>query len=104
MVLELKSEIVGQQNRYPDNNFSTLIIEDGELKPVIVDISSPPEAYHLMHFYSEMKFNTFKKVSSTLAFSVQNIFNIAYRDYLNRQRFFADEMGRNFQIQLKINY
>lgn len=104
LVLELKSEIVGQQNRYPDNNFSTLIIEDGELKPVIVDISSPPEAYHLMHFYSEMKFNTFKKVSSTLAFSVQNIFNIAYRDYLNRQRFFADEMGRNFQIQLKINY
>jgi predicted transglutaminase-like protease len=23
---------------------------------------------------------------------------------LNRQRFFADEMGRNFQIQLKFNY
>jgi iron complex outermembrane receptor protein len=29
---------------------------------------------------------------------------VAYRDYLNRQRFFADEIGRSFQIQLKFNY
>jgi len=35
---------------------------------------------------------------------VQNILNVAYRDYLNRQRFFADEIGRSFQIQLKFNY
>jgi len=104
LILELKSEIVLKQNQYPDTNFYTNIIKDNELKSVLVDISTPPPAYHLLHFYSEIKFNTFKKATTTVAFSVQNIFNISYRDYLNRQRFFADEIGRSFQIQLKFNY
>jgi iron complex outermembrane receptor protein len=104
LLVELKSEIATRQNRFPNNNFKTNIIVDQELKEVEVDISTPPKGYQLLHFYSEMKFNTFKKASTTLAFSVQNIFNTAYRDYLNRQRFFADEMGRNLQLQLKINY
>jgi iron complex outermembrane recepter protein len=104
LFLELKSEIVLEQNRYPDNNFYTNIIVENELQEVLVDISTPPSAYHLLHFYSEMKFNTFKKMTTTVAFSVQNILNVSYRDYLNRQRFFADEIGRSFQIQLKFNY
>lgn len=104
LLLELKSEIVTRQNRFPDTNFKTNIIVNQELVEVEVDISTPPKGYQLLHFYSEMKLNTFKKASTTLAFSVQNIFNTAYRDYLNRQRFFADEMGRNLQLQLKINY
>ena len=104
MKLELKSEIVLRQNQFPDNNFTTNIVVNNELTPVLVDISTPPAAYQLLHLYSEMKFETFGKSTTTIAFSVQNILNTNYRDYLNRQRFFADEMGRNFQIQLKFNY
>jgi iron complex outermembrane receptor protein len=104
LLLELKADVVFRQNRYPDNNFTTNIIINDELSPVIVDISSTPAGYGLIHFYSEMKFKLSKKIASTVAFSVQNITNTSYRDYLNRQRYFADEMGRNFQIQLKINY
>jgi iron complex outermembrane receptor protein len=104
LLIELKSEIATRQTRFPDNNFKTNIIVDQKLVEVDVDISTPPKGYQLVHFYSEMKFNTFKKASTTLAFSVQNIFNNAYRDYLNRQRLFAYEMGRNLQLQLKINY
>jgi iron complex outermembrane receptor protein len=104
MKLELKSEIVLRQNQFPDTNFTTNIVVNNELTPVLVDISTPPLAYQLLHFYSEMKFETFGKSTTTIAFSVQNILNTNYRDYLNRQRFFADEMGRNFQIQLKFNY
>ncbi len=104
LVLELQSESVFRQHRYPNFNFETEIIVDGEFVPVLVDISSPPKAYQLFHFYSEMKFKTFKKLDTTIAFSVQNILNTTYRDYLNRQRFFVDEMGRNIQLQLKFNY
>ncbi|MCG9793383.1 TonB-dependent receptor [Flavobacterium algicola] len=104
LLLELKSELVLKQNQYPDNNFYTNIIVDNEFESVLVDISTPPPAYQLLHFYSEMKFNTFKNTATTVAFSVQNILNTSYRDYLNRQRFFADEIGRSFQIQLKFNY
>jgi len=102
--LEFKSEMVLRQNRFPDNNFITSIVANNELTPVLVDISTPPPAYQLLHFYSEISFKTFGKSSTTIAFSIQNILNTTYRDYLNRQRFFADEMGRNLQLQLKFNY
>jgi iron complex outermembrane receptor protein len=104
LLLELQSESVFRQHRYPDFNFETDIIVDGEVVPVIVDISTPPKGYQLFHFYSEMKFKAFKKLDTTIALSVQNMLNTDYRDYLNRQRFFIDEMGRNIQLQLKINY
>lgn len=104
LVLELKSEVVFQQKQFSDNNFYTKIIENNEFVDVLVNISTPPPAYHLVHFYSEMQFNTFKKSTTTVAFAIQNIFDVSYRDYLNRQRFFADEIGRSFQIQLKFNY
>jgi iron complex outermembrane receptor protein len=31
-----------------------------------------------------------------------NLFNTAYRDYLNRFRYYADESGRNLYISLRI--
>ncbi|WP_418264532.1 TonB-dependent receptor [Flavobacterium faecale] len=104
LVLELKSETVLKQNQYPDNNFYTNIIKNNELESVLVDISTPPPAYQLFHFYGEMQFNIFQKIRTKVALGVQNIFNVSYRDYLNRQRFFADETGRNIHIQLKFNY
>ena len=104
LLVELKSEVTTKQHRFPNNNFTTNIIENQETVQVNVDISTPPSAYHLLHFYSEVKLKTTSKTTTTIAFSVQNIGNQSYRDYLNRQRFFADEMGRNFQIQLKYNY
>ena len=95
---------MGEQKQFPKNDYTTNIVVNNVLTPVEVDISTPPNSYELLHIYSEIKFKTFSKGIATLAFSVQNVLNTAYRDYLNRQRFFADEMGRNFQIQLKINY
>ncbi|WP_445456635.1 TonB-dependent receptor [Flavobacterium sp. HNIBRBA15423] len=104
LITEFKSELVFRQNQYPNYNFETNIIVDNTLTPVLVDISSPPKGYHLLHFYSEMTFKVNKKNSLTASFSVQNMFNTTYRDYLNRQRFFVDEIGRNIQIQFKFNY
>lgn len=103
-VSELKSEVVFRQNQFPNYNFETNIVVNNELTPVVVDISSPPKGYHLLHFYSEMTFKINKKNSLTTSFGVQNIMNTTYRDYLNRQRFYVDEMGRNVQVQLKFNY
>ena len=103
-VSELKSELVFRQHQFPNYNFETNIVLNNALTPVLVDISSPPKGYHLLHFLSEMTFKFNKKNLLTTSFSIQNIMNTTYRDYLNRQRFFVDEMGRNIQIQLKFNY
>ncbi len=104
LILEVQSESVFKQTRFPNFNFTTQIVENNELVSVVVDVSTPPSGYQLFHLYSEISVTTFQKVVASLAFSVQNIANMTYRDYLNRQRFFADEMGRNVQIQLKIKY
>lgn len=104
LLLELKNEVVFYQPQFPNNNFTTNILVNNAFVPVLVDISTPPPGYHLLHFYSEIKFTSFSKTKTTLAFSVQNMLNTTYRDYLNRQRFYADEVGRNIQIQLKFNY
>ena len=104
LTLELQSEIMLRQTYFPNNNFETNIIVNGNLMPVTVDISTPPPAYKLLHFSSHFQFKTSRNSEATVGFSVFNLLNTKYRDYLNRQRYFVDEMGRNFQLQLKINY
>lgn len=39
-----------------------------------------------------------------ISLSFDNILNTSYRDYLNRLRFYADEMGRNIMLQIKIQH
>ena len=66
------------------------------------DFVAPPEAYFLMgmKLSADIVFPTTK-----LGFfiNVDNLLNVAYRDYLNRQRYFADELGRSvtFGVNLK---
>jgi iron complex outermembrane receptor protein len=60
-----------------------------------VDYSPPPPAYHLFHLTSTLKL----KEKMSVQFQIRNIFNINYRDYLNRFRYFFDEPGRNITIQ-----
>lgn len=100
--LNLVSQAVARQNEYPNNNFETFIPTTSEF--VLVDISTPPSGYHLLHFRGsvDLKMNT--KTNATLALQVNNLLNTSYRNYLNRLRFFADDLGRNIQLQLKINF
>lgn len=101
---EIKNEWVFTQKQFPNYNYSANIIQNNQLVAVEVPISEPPKGYNLWHFYSEVQFETSKKTNLVIAFSIDNLTNEAYRDYLNRQRFFVDEMGRNFQLQIKFNY
>jgi iron complex outermembrane recepter protein len=60
-----------------------------------------PNTYQI----SNLGFNSSVLVNNhTLSFGlkVENIFNSVYRDYLNRQRYFADELGRN--VKFRMNY
>jgi iron complex outermembrane receptor protein len=43
-----------------------------------------------------------RKFPLTLAVGVKNLFNTAYRDYLNSLRYFTDEMGRNISFRVTI--
>ncbi|QDO94519.1 TonB-dependent receptor [Formosa sediminum] len=100
--LALQSEYVFRQNEYPDNNFEVYIPETESTE--VVDISTPPDAYHLLNFNSSIDFNINTKSKLTLGFAVTNLLNTSYRDYLNSMRYYADDLGRNFILNLKLNY
>ena len=95
---------VAKQNLYPNYNFETQIFENNNWKTVTVAISNPPKAYNLFGFTATTQFNLNKKITATSSINIDNLFNISYRNYLNRQRFFADETARNIVLKLHINF
>jgi iron complex outermembrane receptor protein len=66
------------------------------------DFVLPPDDYNLFGFKIATDIQL-KKTRLRLSTRIDNIFNVSYRDYLNRQRYFADDLGRNivFGVNLK---
>ena len=65
------------------------------------DFMAPPDGYTLIGIDLTAHL-TLGNREFTLNASVDNLLNTAYRNYLNRLRYFADEPGRNFSI--RVNY
>tara|TARA_B100001564_G_C20664265_1_gene682992 strand:+ start:388 stop:2832 length:2445 start_codon:yes stop_codon:yes gene_type:complete len=98
------NKFVNKQNLFPNNNSITSVIESGKKIDKIVDISTPPDGYNL--FNLNFNWGPYKFVSSNIYFglSIDNVMNKAYRNYLNRLRFYSDEVGRNVLFQIKIKH
>ena len=89
-------------DKLPNNNFEVYIptLETTE----ILDVSTPPPAYHLLNLNMSMDFKTSKKSTLTVGLGIANLLNTSYRNYLNLLRFYSDDLGRNFLFNLKFNY
>jgi iron complex outermembrane recepter protein len=79
--ISISHQYVARQNRVEKNS----------------DFLAPPEGYSLITYRSGL---TISKLNFGL--TISNLFNQTYREYLNRFRYYADDMGRN--ISLRINY
>ncbi|NKI32197.1 TonB-dependent receptor [Croceivirga thetidis] len=98
--LDIRSNYVFMQNEVPPNIF---VFSPQQNEEVEIAVNSAPAAYHLLGMDLRSQFR-FGKVTFTPSLTINNILNTTYRDYLNRQRYFADDLGRNFILQLKFNY
>ncbi len=67
------------------------------------DYVSPPTGYVLVNGQVTYSFRV-KNQKVDLSLEVSNLTNQVYRDYLNRFRYFADEVGRNIGFKLKIPF
>ena len=65
------------------------------------DFLPPPDAYFLLGLSAGTSLQ-FKDSSLKFSFNIENLLNQKYRDYLNRLRYFADDLGIN--ISLGVNY
>ncbi|MEX0312762.1 MAG: TonB-dependent receptor [Allomuricauda sp.] len=99
--ISLESQYVLQQNEVPEN---LMVFSPEQQQEVSLEINTPPDAYHLLGLTSKMEFPFENGTKLTTSLVVNNLLDTDYRDYLNRQRFFADDLGRNLIIQLKFNY
>lgn len=66
------------------------------------DYAAPPPAYHLLDFYVSRQFNWNAEKRLVALLSVENLLNKAYKDYMDRFRYFTHQIGRN--INLKVSY
>ncbi|UOB17471.1 TonB-dependent receptor [Abyssalbus ytuae] len=97
----LESIYTFRQNEYPDN---IQVFSPEANEEVTLDINTPPGDYHLLNADADMTFKLTGRSNMKIGIGVNNILNTRYRDYLNRLRYFADDLGRNFMIKLKLNY
>lgn len=100
--ISLKHRFVAEQKRVPrsqifDNPESTTALD-----LVNGDYMAAPKAYHLFDMMIEKEMKLRNSAAFTISFEAKNILNTVYRDYLNRFRYFSDEIGRNFSLRTNV--
>jgi iron complex outermembrane receptor protein len=83
--VRLSPLFVARQNRVPENR----------------DFAPPPPAYWLLSGRVGIS-GFFSGFPMDLSIEGQNLLNEAYRDYMNRFRYFAYDMGRNIRFRLTV--
>jgi iron complex outermembrane receptor protein len=68
-----------------------------------LDFIAPPKSYNLFNLQMSTTLNKWK-FKPQLRVGVKNISNTIYRDYLNRQRYFANALGRNITLSWIQNF
>ncbi|WP_423999634.1 TonB-dependent receptor [Maribacter sp. IgM3_T14_3] len=101
LLVSLESQYVFEQTNFPPN---IEVFSPQQQQDVLLDINTPPDAYHLIALNTEASFTLQNKNDLTVGLSATNLLNTNYRDYLNRQRYFVDDMGRNISLRLIFNY
>ncbi|MES2560158.1 MAG: TonB-dependent receptor [Bacteroidota bacterium] len=84
---ELNAAYVAKQTRFPLN----------------LDYKNPPSAYTLFDITVGFEIPVYKQ-HLRVSVSMKNVFDVSYRDYLNRFRYFTDEPGRNIIVRLTIPF
>lgn len=103
--ISLRNQAAFKQNRFPNNDFEVTYIDaNGSEVTETVKISESPAGYNLWYLNAFMDFAVLKQSKLTVGLFVDNVLDTNYRDYLNRQRYFVDDLGQNFRLQLKLTY
>jgi iron complex outermembrane recepter protein len=67
------------------------------------DFAEAPKGYFLAEINMGLSVYT-QKQKIDFRISCQNLLNATYREYTNRMRYFADEVGRNISLSVKYNF
>lgn len=83
--------------------FSALMVTAQNHVPPNSDYVPPPKGYTLLN--ADLGFSVpVKQQLISVSISANNVLNTVYRDYLNRFRYYANDLGRNIILRLKIPF
>ncbi len=103
--VESKVKYTGKQNRAPARKSIDEIIQAeqaGETLPPF-DFASAPNGYFLWNVNMGISC-PIKKSKMDFKISVTNLLNTSYREYTNRMRYYADDIGRNISLAVKYSF
>ena len=94
------------EKKHPDHpsfvRISVLTVLQQRLAPASDYAALPPGFTRVdAEFFHTLEWG---KQRLELGISVLNLFNVEYREYLNRFRYFSAEMGRNLGLRLKVPF
>ncbi len=89
-----------------ENYFSVthLFVAQQKNVPLNSDFLPPPAAYHLWALQASSSYKLPHNQKIVLSLSVNNLFNAEYRDYMNRFRYYAAEMGLNVSFKVCVQF
>lgn len=94
-------EVLGLKNMELEIN-SRFVFEQKNIL-LSQDFLAPPASYNLLGFKISADKN-FKTLRLKFFIRAENALNTSYREYLNRQRYFADDLGLNIITGLKVSF
>jgi len=92
--------------KFIDNNLKiecSYIAKQGNV-PLEEDFLPPPDGYFLISAVAKTKVSITNGRSVDIILRGENLANTSFRSYLNRQRYFADDLGRNISLILKTSF
>ena len=103
---ETKVKYTARQERAPRTIPVDVFLEGSEFNPFEndpsnFDLMAAPDGYWLLNLSSGFSIRTTKKVRYDLRLVAENLLNTSYREYTNRLRYYADDLGRNFIVSVK---
>jgi iron complex outermembrane receptor protein len=89
--------------RQPYISVANLSVAKQSRVPPNSDFLPPPDGYSIFNINAGFTLPV-KKNSLTVNFAVNNVTNVAYRDYLDAFRYYVDELGVNYILRLKYSF
>jgi iron complex outermembrane receptor protein len=99
--VRIESNYLFRQNETPEN---ITVFSPQANEEVLLRINDAPDAAHIINGGADISLQLSEKKTLDIGFTLNNILNTSYRDYLNRLRYFADDLGRNLLVRLTFNY
>jgi iron complex outermembrane receptor protein len=100
--LRLRTASVGKWRAFEAGATHQVVSEQRRV-PVGLDFAPPPSTYHLFALSASAS-RTLGKGELRIGLQANNLFNTAYRDYLDRFRYFTDARGTDIVLSVRYTF